>query len=139
MKDKLNKILVAIQAIAALCMIGAIKIWAPVCGEMLQLINGKEVHMKCFYAGQAAIGISMIILVASIIALISKKNNKGLMIVNAESALILFVTFGKLIGICANDAMRCHTTAMWGRIMAVIIIVISLVMLVTDKEGQIPN
>ena len=33
MKTNLNKVMIALQALAALCLIGAIKIWAPVCGK----------------------------------------------------------------------------------------------------------
>ena len=42
MKTKLSNILIGLQAIAALCVIGAVKIWAPVCGKMLTLETGKE-------------------------------------------------------------------------------------------------
>ena len=45
MKTKMNKILIALQAIAAVLLIGAIKIWAPVCGKMLELTTGKTVPM----------------------------------------------------------------------------------------------
>ena len=55
MKTKMNKIMIILQALAAVCMIGALKIWAPVCGKMLDLANGNQTHMKCHWAGQAAI------------------------------------------------------------------------------------
>ena len=47
MKTKMNKIMIALQALAAVCLLGAIKIWAPVCGKMLELVSGKTVPMKC--------------------------------------------------------------------------------------------
>ena len=35
MKTKMTNVLIALQAVAAAVMVGAIKIWAPVCGKML--------------------------------------------------------------------------------------------------------
>ena len=55
MKTKLNKIMIALQAVSALCLIGAVKIWAPVCGKLLDLANGNQVPMKCHWAEQAAV------------------------------------------------------------------------------------
>ena len=72
MKTKLNNMLILVQAVAAAVMVGAIKIWAPVCGKMLELVSGKEVPMKCHWAGQAAIAIAVIILVAAVMALLAK-------------------------------------------------------------------
>ena len=46
MKNKMTIIVSAIQAVAALCVLGAVKIWAPVCSGMLTLETGKEVAMK---------------------------------------------------------------------------------------------
>ena len=42
MKNKITTIVGAVQALAALVLIGAIKIWAPVCQKMLTLTTGKE-------------------------------------------------------------------------------------------------
>ena len=39
MKTKLNNILIAIQALAAIVMVAALKIWAPVCGKMDSVSN----------------------------------------------------------------------------------------------------
>ena len=35
MKTKLDYLMAALQAAAAVCTIGAVKLWAPVCGSML--------------------------------------------------------------------------------------------------------
>ena len=76
MKSTLNKIMIALQILAAAALLGAVKIWAPVCGKMLELISGKEVPMKCHWAGQAAIAISILILVAAVMAFLAKKEYK---------------------------------------------------------------
>ena len=139
MKTKLNNILIAIQALAAIVMVGAIKIWAPVCGKMLELVSGKQVPMKCHWAGQAAIAVSVIILATAIVALLTKKEFKGLMIVNAVAGVILFLVFTSLIGVCASEEMRCQITKLWGMGCAAATFVTALVNLLSGKEGQVPG
>ena len=139
MKTKMNNILIAIQALAAAAMIGAIKIWAPVCGKMLETTAGKQVPMKCHWAGQAAIAVAVIILAAAIMALLAKKEYKGLMVVNAVAGVILFLVFTSLIGVCASEEMRCQTTKLWGMGCAAVTCVTSLVNLLSGKEGQVPG
>ena len=139
MKTKLSNIFISIQALAAVVMVAALKIWAPVCGKMLELVSGKEVPMKCHWAGQAAIAVSIIILAAAIAALLSKKEYKGLMLVNAVAGIVLFLIFTKLIGVCASEEMRCQITKLWGMGCAAAVTISALVDLVTGKEGQIPG
>lgn len=139
MKTKLNNILILIQAAAAAVMIGAVKIWAPVCGKMLELVSGKEVPMKCHWAGQAAIAICVIILAAAVMALLAKKEYKGLMVVNAVAAVVLFLIFTSLIGVCASEEMRCQVTKVWGLGVAAVVFGTSLINLISGKEGQVPG
>ena len=139
MKTKMNKIMIALQALAAVLLIGAIKIWAPVCGKMLELVSGKQVPMKCHWAGQAAIAISIIIIATAVMALLAKKEYKGLMVVNAVAAVVLFLVFTSLIGVCASETMRCQVTKVWGIGAAAVVFGTSLINLISGKEGQIPN
>ena len=139
MKTKLNNILIAIQALAAIVMVAAIKIWAPVCGKMLETTAGKTVPMKCHWAGQAAIAVSVIILAAAIAALLAKKEFKGLMLVNAVAGVVLFLVFTSLIGVCASEEMRCQVTKLWGVGCAAVTCVTALVNLLSGKEGQVPG
>ena len=140
MKTNLNKIMIALQALAAVCMIGAVKIWAPVCGKMLELVSGKEVPMKCHWAGQAAIAVSIIILAVAIMAFLAKQDYKGLMVVNAVAAVILFLIFtNTLVGVCASAEMRCNITKVWGMGAAAVVFASSLINLISGKEGQVPN
>ena len=139
MKTTMNKIMIVIQAVSALCVIGALKLWAPVCGKMLELANGNQVPMKCHWAGQAAIAICVIILVAAVAALLVKKDYKGLMIVTAVAGVMLFLVFTNLIGVCANEEMRCNITKIWGMGAAGMVIATSLINLISGKEGQIPG
>ena len=139
MKTKMNNILILFQAVAAAVMVGAIKIWAPVCGKMLELVSGKEVPMKCHWAGQAAIAVAVIILAAAIMALLAKKEYKGLMVVNAVAAVVLFLIFTSLIGVCASEEMRCQVTKIWGLGVAAVVFGTSLINLISGKEGQVPG
>lgn len=137
--NKLNKILFAVQGVAALCMLGAVKIWAPVCGKMLQLVSGMEVHMKCFYSGQAAIAIAIILLALAIVSFLAKKDFKKVQIAAVVTGVVLFLVFDSLIGVCANAEMRCNTTALWGKIVSAVTVITALVNLFSGKEGQIPD
>ena len=139
MKTIFNKIMIALQAAAALCLVGAIKIWAPVCGKMLELVSGKQVPMKCHWAGQAAIAVCVIILAVAVMAFLAKKEYKGLMVVNAVAAVVLFLVFTKLIGVCASAEMRCQITKLWGMGAAAVVFATSLVNLLSGKEGQVPG
>ena len=139
MKTKMNNILILMQAGAAAVMIGALKIWAPVCGKMLELVSGNEVPMKCHWAGQAAIAIAVIILVAAVMALLAKKEYKGLMAVTAVAAVMLFLVFTSLIGVCASEEMRCQATKVWGLGVAAVVFGTSLINLISGKEGQVPG
>ena len=139
MKTTMNKVMIALQALAAAVLIGAIKIWAPVCGKMLELTSGKQVPMKCHWAGQAAIAISIIILAAAVMAFLAKKEYKGLMVANAVAAAMLFLVFTSLIGVCASETMRCQITKIWGIGAATVVFATSLINLLSGKEGQVPG
>lgn len=140
MKTKISNILIAIQAVAAICMVGAVKLWAPVCDKLLELVSGKEIPMKCHWAGQAAIGIAVIILAIAVTAIFVKRGHKGLMIANIVAGVVLFLTFTNiLIGVCASETMRCQTTALWGKGIAIVVIAASLVELLRGKDGQVPD
>lgn len=140
MKTKMNKILIALQALAAALLIGAIKIWAPVCGKMLETTTGKQVPMKCHWAGQAGLAIAIVILAAAIMALLAKKEYKGLMVITAVCGVLLFMVFAtSFIGVCASETMRCQVTKVWGIGAAAVSFATSLINLLSGKEGQVPG
>ena len=140
MKTKMNKILIAQQALPALCMIGALKIWAPVCGKMLELVSGKQVPRKCHWAGQAGLAIAIVILAAAVMALLAKKEYKGLMVITAVCGGLLVMVFATgFIGVCASETMRCQVTKVWGIGAAALTFAASLINLLSGKEGQVPG
>ena len=140
MKSKMNKIMIVLQALAAVCMIGALKIWAPVCGKMLELTTGKQVPMKCHWAAQSAIAVSVILLTAALMAFLAKKEYKGFMVITAVCGALLFMIFATgFIGVCASAEMRCQVTKVWGIGAAAVTFVTSLINLLSGKEGQVPG
>ena len=139
MKTKMANILIAVQAVAGLVLIGAVKLWAPVCGKMLELANGNSVPMKCHWAGQAALVVSVLIVVTAVMGLLAKKDYKKFAVVNAVAAVLLFMVFTSLIGVCASEEMRYQITALWGKGVAAVTLVTSLALLLGGKEGQIPD
>lgn len=139
MKTKLNNILIILQTLAAAAVIGAVKFWAPVCGKLLELANGNQVPMKCHWAGQSAIAISIVVIAAAVMALLAKKEYKGLMVVTAVAGVLLFLNFTSLIGVCASAEMRCQTTKLWGIGASAVIFGASVINLLSGKEGQVPG
>ena len=135
----MNTILFLIQALAAAVLLGAVKIWAPVCGKMLTLATGKEVPMKCHWTAQAALAVTIILLAVCILAFFAKQDYKKFYVINAVIGVIIFMLFTSLMGVCASPDMRCNTTALWAKIAAAVVIGSSLVGLIGGKEGQIPN
>ena len=140
MKTTMNKIMIALQALAAVCMIGALKIWAPVCGKLLDLANGNQVPMKCHWSGQAALAVSVILLAAALMAQLAKKEYKGFMVITAICGVLLFMIFNTgFIGVCASETMRCQVTKVWGIGAAAVVFATSLINLLSGKEGQVPG
>ena len=137
----MKKFIPIIQAVASLCLIGAVKIWAPVCPKMLDLANGNQVHMKCWFSGQAGIALAVVLIAASIAAFLIKdpKNRKIVQIVNIVGSIMLFLVFTSLIGVCMSSEMICHKTALWAKLTAAAVALLGIVDIFTGKEGQLPE
>jgi hypothetical protein len=61
------------------------------------------------------------------------------MVVNAVAAVVLFLVFTSLIGVCASETMRCQVTKVWGMVAAAVVFGASLINLLSGKEGQVPG
>lgn len=122
-KDKfisvINKILpFVIVAILA----GALYVFAPICDHLIELKNGNMTHMKCYYTGEAA----KIVLVILIAIGIENIRNKVSYIIPLVFIGILFLVIPTWIGLCGNTEMACHRTALWIRISGVLTIISGL-------------
>ena len=110
----------AISCLAAILILAADKIFAPVCKGTMELANGGECMMRCHYYGIALFFFALLLL--------------------AESVLLFFGThdFKLPVVICAKAGMMCHKTALWGRIGAVLAIIGAGISLFVHKS-QMPQ
>ena len=118
MKNKLSGIIVLISS---LLILGANYIWAPVCGGSLQLADGGSCAMKCHYYA-ITLPFFAVLLLACAVCLLLLKDKKGAAILTITAALLIIaLTNGNIgIGVCVKEGMRCHATALWGRIGALL-------------------
>ena len=117
-------IIAAVEALVAVFMYFAVTKIAPVCGGMLELVSGKQVHMKCYYAGVVFVFIAVVLLVNALLSMAVKPGIvSGVMTIVV--ALLVFATLNDSIGIgiCMNTEMACQMTAPYAKVCAVIEII----------------
>lgn len=133
MQKDFSKILSGILVLTGIAIIGAIFIWSPVCTGMLELANGNMTHMKCYYTGQAALALSIILVVAGIESFLTKSRMPWTFI--SIGVMLLVITFSSIlgIGICMKSDMSCHATAFWIRAGGIAAIICGLISLFTGK------
>ena len=126
-----------IAALAALLLLGAVFIWAPVCQKTIQLASGSSTPMRCFYTGKAAVMLAIVTLALSVELLVRKKA-VAFPYIAAGVLLVLLPAGGTLgIGICAADGMACHATALWIYISGGLLILSGIAGLLTKGEREI--
>lgn len=135
---KRNKIIAVIHAISALVMMGALRIWSPVCQKLLTLESGKQVHMKCFYTDRIGMILSGIILVTAIVIFLMKQPPRLVHVLNVVTGSLLILSFTTFVGVCMNSAMPCNATKLWAIGVGVVVIISGLVGLFAGREGQLP-
>ena len=117
-------IIAVVEALIAVFMYFAVTKIAPVCGGMLEVVNGKQVHMKCYYAGVVFVFIAFALLINAVVSMLAKPS-----IVSGVMAIVLAVlVFAALndsigIGICAKAEMACQMTAPFAKVCAVVEII----------------
>ena len=135
-KKKLN-IIAGVEALVAVFMWVAVTKIAPVCSGMLELVSGKQVHMKCYYTAVVFVFIAALLLVNAVVAIVAKKSVVSGIMTVAVAALV-FVALNDTIGIgiCMNPEMACHMTAPFAKVCGTVEIILGLVYayLVTKKE-----
>lgn len=137
--EKRNKILAVIQGICALLMMGAQRFWAPVCQKMLTLENGKQVHMKCFYADRVGMILAGIILAIAIVIFLVKKPHRLVFLLSVVVGALLILSFTNIIGVCMNPEMPCNATKGWAIGTGIVVILTGLIGLFAGRESQIPS
>lgn len=127
-ENKKLVIVAAVEALVAVFMWIAVTKIAPVCGGMLELTSGKQVHMKCYYASAVFVFIAVLLLVNAILAVILKQSIVSGVMTIAIAALV-FATLNDSIGIgiCMNPDMACQMTAPFVKVCATVEIICGLV------------
>lgn len=117
------KILPAAQAILSVVMVGAVKTWAPVCSGMIDLVNGNQTHMKCWFSAQAVVCIAILTAAMAFVSMVMKESSdaKKLQTVIIAACVLMILIFTSLIGICAKAEMSCHVTGLWVKTISLII------------------
>lgn len=134
-----QKISGIIAAIAAILLLAADKIFAPVCTSTLELANGGVCMMRCHYYGIAVFFFGILLLIEAILMFIGQPTNKLPILMLATAVLLMLLSNASVgIGICAKADMMCHDTALWARISGLLAIVASGISLFVHKS-QIPQ
>ena len=124
----------AVSCLAAILILAADKIFAPVCKGTMELANGGECMMRCHYYGITLFLFGLLLLAESVLLFFGTHDFKlpVVIIITAVSN----TSIG--IGICAKAGMMCHKTALWGRIGAVLAIIGAGISLFVHKS-QMPQ
>ena len=125
-KKKLN-VVAAVEAIVAIFMWVAVTKIAPVCSGMLELVSGKQVHMKCYYTAVVFVFIAVLLLVNAVVAILAKPSLvSGVMTIALAAVVFVALNDSIGIGICANPDMACHMTAPFAKVSATVEIICGL-------------
>lgn len=114
-------IIAAVESLVAIFMYLAVTKIAPVCGGMLELVSGKQVHMKCYYASVVFVFIAVVLLINAVLSMTVKPSIvSGVMTIVV--ALLVFAALNDSIGIgiCANPEMACQMTAPYVKVCATV-------------------
>lgn len=124
-----------ICGLAALVVLGAIYIWAPVCDQLIPLQNGNMTHMRCFYTAQAATYLAILLLACSVVTLAIKNGKTAIAIISLIIGIMLItITMESIgIGVCKKTTMSCIQTAVWLKGCGIVAIIASAVQFFIKK------
>ena len=129
----------AVSCLAAILILAADKIFAPVCKGTMELANGGECMMRCHYYGITLFLFGLLLLAESVLLFFGTHDFKLPVVIIITAVLILLLSNTSIgIGICAKAGMMCHKTALWGRIGAVLAIIGAGISLFVHKS-QMPQ
>lgn len=102
--DKKAKILAAVAAILAVVAAVGVRTFIGPC------VHEDGAFGPCHFAGQAVLGISVLIAAEGAAAALIKSGGtrRGLMMAMSASSVLAMLTPGILIGLCKMDTMRCR-------------------------------
>lgn len=109
--------------IASLIILGAVHIWAPVCGNFLELKSGNMVHMRCHYFALFASYMSILMIGMAVESIFITKKSFGISTIII--GVLLWIAMQNThysIGICKMKTMACIGTSKWIKGAVVLII-----------------
>lgn len=126
-QEKNSLIFAAAQAVHALLLILAVKVFAPVCTGMVDTAVGKQVPMRCHYTAVLLLFLGLILLVNAGLCAVRRE----MAVCGAITAVLSALAFAALsssagTGICLNPEMACHVTASFVKALGGIGILIGL-------------
>ena len=111
-QNKSTMAVAIVEAVAAVFMLLAVKVIAPVCTGMVETAAGKQVPMRCHYTEVAATLFAMLLLVNAVVCFVTKQKVAcGIMAVALGVCVFVILSSSIGTGICANPDMACNTTA----------------------------
>ncbi len=117
MKKFMSKLDSILMMLSGLIMIGAIKIWAPVCQSVLELYrkNGdvKFMSMKCAHTSKLLLYLSIILIIMGLVSSI-RGTKFGIVPIVIGALMILSMSSDYGIGMCRTGVgMECEQTRLW--------------------------
>lgn len=134
----MHKLLRITPFILAFVLIGANLLWAPVCQGHLQLMNGNEVPMKCFYTGKTSVILAILLIIIGTEDILRKKIS-FLFFSGMGILLLLLPNSSWGIGVCKKETMACITTALWIKGVGVGSVLYGIVALFKKNISQVPD
>ena len=111
-QNKSTMAVAIVEAVAAVFMLLAVKVIAPVCTGMVETAAGKQVPMRCHYTDVAVTLFAVLLLVCAVACFVTKQKAAcGIMAIAIGVCGFLALSSTLGMGICANPDMACNTTA----------------------------
>lgn len=128
----------AVSCLAAILILAADKIFAPVCKGTMELANGGECMMRCHYYGITLFLFGLLLLAESVLLFFGTHDFKLPVVIIITAVLILLLSNTSIgIGICAKQ-VDVPQNCSWGRIGAVLAIIGAGISLFVHKS-QMPQ
>ena len=118
--DRCAVMTAALLLICSALLLGSVLIWAGPCASMLELCDGRSVHMGCFYL--KPVGCCFALIWVALAFDCFKNRRVPVLPVIISGAAVISITFNWAfgIGVCPGPPMSCHTMAYWLRALGAI-------------------
>lgn len=99
------------------------------CENLLELVNGNKVPMKCFYTRRLDIILSVMLILTGIEQLLWKR--KGILVTAGIGVTLLLSTYNTIgFGLCKSPEMACHDFGPYVKIVGAMTVLYSIYLVV---------